>query len=70
MRYVMQKLMAEYPGVPADVTALFVQLARLDVSPEDDPSALLAQARKLLGRSVLLQSLQDTPAPPSLAMAS
>jgi hypothetical protein len=62
------QLAEEYPAVPADVTALVLQMARTDVTPADGPAALLAQARRLLGRSVLMHTIAD--AAPHLAMAS
>ena len=68
LQRVKQQLAQEYPAVPADVTALVVQMARADVTPADGPSMLLAQARKLLGRSFLMQTLVEPS--PHLAMAS
>jgi hypothetical protein len=63
-----QQLSLEYPAVPGDVTALVLQMARVEVSPTEGPAALLAQARRLLGRSVLMQAIAEPS--PHLAMAS
>ena len=70
LRLVVKQLTQEYPMVPAEVAALVVQLARLEVSPAEEPTALLAQARMLLGRSVLLHVIEDDSMSRGLAMAS
>jgi hypothetical protein len=70
VRSVARQLRQEYPSVPSDVTALVVQVAKLNLSPEEEPATLLAEARRLLGRSVLMHALQDSSGSPNLALAS
>jgi hypothetical protein len=69
LRTLQKQLIQEYPAVPSDVTALVLQMARTDISPDEGPARLLAHARRLLGRSVLMHAIADVSAP-DLAMAS
>ena len=70
LQAVIKQLAQEYPDVPADVTALVAQLAIADTPPDAGLDAILAQSRRLLGHSILLQAIRSGSTNPALALAS